>query len=102
VPDIVITIHVPEGVTVAVGGQRPSAYVPTAAGSNTCPEHYLPWKHVPAGVSQRTGKSYRAFWACPEIGCNHRPAIGWKPPVSAAPVETPPSDDFDWTDIEPA
>jgi hypothetical protein len=99
-PEITITIHVPEGVTVAVGGQRtaPSAgaYVPTATGGDRCPEHGLPWKHVPPGVSRKTGKSYRAFWACPEIGCEHRPAIGWKPPVAAVPADVSPGDDFDW------
>jgi hypothetical protein len=102
VPTITITIEVPEGVTVAVGGQRnlaaAIAAAPPLVAVNACPEHNLPWKHVPAGVSKKTGKPYSAFWACAEMGCNRRPPMGWKPPVAAA-VETP-GDDFDWTDLE--
>jgi hypothetical protein len=94
VPTITITIEVPEGVAVAVGGQRaaPSAGPFPKPGSDVCPEHNEPWKHVPAGVSKKTGKSYNAFWACPEMGCNARPAIGWKPPVQDI---APGGDDFD-------
>lgn len=104
VPTITITITVPEGVTVAVGGHAAPSAVPfpplpsnSSVLGNVCPEHNQPWKHVPGGVSKKTGKPYNAFWACPEMGCNHRPALGWKPPV--APVV---SDDFDWIGDEPA
>ena len=39
-----------------------------------CPVHRVPWKVVPAGVSKKTGKPYEAFRACPERGCDQRPA----------------------------
>lgn len=39
-----------------------------------CPVHRVPWKVVPAGVSKKTGKPYAAFTACPERGCDQRPA----------------------------
>ncbi len=101
--EIIIRITVPDGVTVAVSQPavqaantvRPAEMLLAV---NACPEHNLPWKHVPAGVSKKTGKPYSAFWACAEMGCNRRPPIGWKPPVAAA-VDAP-GDDFDWTDLE--
>lgn len=37
-----------------------------------CPVHGA-MKVVPAGVSQRTGKPYQAFVACPERGCSEKP-----------------------------
>ena len=39
-----------------------------------CPVHRVPWKTVPAGVSKKSGKPYAAFMACPERGCDQRPA----------------------------
>ena len=39
-----------------------------------CPVHHVAWRTVPAGVSKRTGKAYDAFQACPERGCDQRPA----------------------------
>ena len=39
-----------------------------------CPVHRVPWKLVPAGVSKKTGKPYAEFRACPERGCDQRPA----------------------------
>ncbi len=39
-----------------------------------CPIHHEPWKLVPAGVSKKTGKPYESFQACPERGCDQRPA----------------------------
>lgn len=33
-------------------------------------------KVVPAGVSQRTGKAYNAFLACPIQGCDQKPPRG--------------------------
>lgn len=38
-----------------------------------CPDHNVPWKTVPAGVSRSTGKAYGAFLACPVQGCKRRP-----------------------------
>ena len=38
-----------------------------------CPIHNSEFKVVPAGVSKRTGKSYDAFYACPEKFCNQKP-----------------------------
>lgn len=42
-----------------------------------CPDHDVPWKVVPAGVSKKTGKAYNAFHACPERGCNQKPTPAW-------------------------
>lgn len=42
-------------------------------GRGDCPVHHVAFRHVPAGVSKRTGKSYNAFWSCPEMGCKERP-----------------------------
>jgi hypothetical protein len=39
--------------------------------------HGQPWKIVPAGISERTGKPYKAFAACPERGCKERPTQAW-------------------------
>lgn len=38
-----------------------------------CPVHHKV-KTVPAGVSKKTGNSYDAFLACPEPGCDQKPA----------------------------
>lgn len=35
----------------------------------TCPVHNIVMKLHPAGVSKKTGKPYKAFWACPVEGC---------------------------------
>ena len=55
---------------------QPTAFrAPTlAAQISGCPVHLKPWKLVPAGVSKRTGQGYNAFLACPERGCDQRPA----------------------------
>jgi hypothetical protein len=44
-----------------------------AAMSRGCPVHGVPWRHVPPGVSKRTGKPYDGFAACPEPSCSRRP-----------------------------
>lgn len=41
---------------------------------SVCPVHRVPWKLVPAGISKKSGKPYGAFSACPERGCDQRPA----------------------------
>jgi hypothetical protein len=45
---------------------------PVSAGN--CSVHRIPWKIVPAGISKKTNKPYDAFLACPERGCDQRPA----------------------------
>lgn len=97
---IKITLEIPDGVEVRFGGgppddagveqlpppwwapdDEPTALVRTIpAGRNgsaagSCPVHRVAWKQVPAGVSKRTGRSYAAFAACPEPGCDERPPI---------------------------
>lgn len=42
-------------------------------GRGDCPVHHVAFRHVPAGVSKKTGKPYNAFWSCPEMGCRERP-----------------------------
>ena len=81
---ITITIQVPDGVAVNVGGapantgnDRP--FVPRDAPPQPpggCPVHDLAWSLVPAGVSNKTGKPYNAFYACPDRGCDERPPRG--------------------------
>jgi len=94
---ITITLSIPEGVEVRIGGGPPddeplpppgwvtpdepeSAFRTIATARNgsaagVCPVHRIPWRTVPAGVSKRTGREYAAFIACPEAGCDQRPPI---------------------------
>lgn len=34
-----------------------------------CPEHNVELKLIPAGISNKTNRPYKAFFACPERGC---------------------------------
>lgn len=93
---ITITLAIPEGVEVRVGGGLPddaeplpppawiapgeaaTAVMVPAGGRNgngaaLCPFHRVPWRSVPAGISRKTGRSYASFVACPEPGCDQRP-----------------------------
>ncbi|MDR3638514.1 MAG: hypothetical protein P4L84_32215 [Isosphaeraceae bacterium] len=97
---ITIRLEVPEDVEVRIGGgplddsddeplppaswAAPAEPEPTfrtiAAGRNgsaagVCPVHRVPWRQVPAGTSKRTGRSYAAFLACSEPGCDERPPV---------------------------
>jgi hypothetical protein len=96
---VTVTITIPEGVEVRIGGGPPDdgddeplppatwaatdeaepAFRTIAAARNGsatgCPVHRVPWRTVPAGVSKRTGRPYAAFVACPEPGCDERPSI---------------------------
>lgn len=45
---------------------------PKPSGGWVCPVHHTV-KTVPAGVSQKTGKPYESFQACPERDCNEKP-----------------------------
>ena len=97
---ITIRLEIPEGVDVRIGGGPPDdadseplppptwiasdepepAFRTIAAGRNgspagVCPVHRVAWKQVPAGISKRTGRSYAAFIACPEPGCDERPPM---------------------------
>ena len=46
-----------------------------------------PFRQVPAGVSQRTGKPYPAFVACSKMGCPGKP--GAKPAPTYVPKQEP-------------
>lgn len=87
---ITISIAVPDGASVNVSSPTappsgaepledapwpasPEAPPSGGAAAGVCPVHHVPWRTVPAGVSQKTGKPYAAFQACPERGCNERP-----------------------------
>jgi hypothetical protein len=96
---ISITLAIPDGVDVHVEGgphdrepretlPPPKSFSPEeperafgmiAADRNRssagCPVHSLPWRTVPAGTSKRTGRPYQSFLACPEPGCDERPAL---------------------------
>jgi hypothetical protein len=95
---VTITIHVdlPEGMTPDVEYGAPSLVEPeyvhaplpeipqydpdeivrpsAVASQGGCPVHHVAWKTVPAGISKKTGKPYSAFQACPERGCDQKPA----------------------------
>lgn len=60
-------------VTPALASLPPVRTEPILAPASVCPIHKAPWKIVPAGMSKRTGRSYDAFAACPEKGCDQRP-----------------------------
>lgn len=74
---ITITITVPDGVEVSVGGAAPARpFVERPAPPKPvgyCPDHDVEWRLVPGGISKKTGKPYNPFWACPERGCNNKP-----------------------------
>ena len=96
---ITITLSIPDGVEVRIGGGPPDdvdgeplplpdwaapdepeptfrTIAPARNGPAAgCPVHRVPWRTVPAGVSKRTGRSYAAFAACPEPGCDERPQM---------------------------
>jgi len=41
-----------------------------------CPEHDKPMKLIPAGTSKKTGKPYKAFYACTSYNCRETaPAV---------------------------
>jgi hypothetical protein len=75
--EVVITIRVqaPDGARVVVGSEPPPSTLHELEGAETgweCPIHHAV-KTVPAGVSQKTGKPYSSFQACPERGCDEKP-----------------------------
>ncbi len=40
----------------------------------TCPSCQTPMKLIPEGISRSTGKSYPAFWSCPNnLHCGSKP-----------------------------
>lgn len=52
----------------------------------TCEICHAPIKHIPAGVSRRTGKPYSEFWACTNPDCKYT----WKPEKPAQPQKADP------------
>jgi len=93
---ITITLSIPEGIDVRIGGGPPDdepllppgwaapdepepAFRTIAAGRNGsdagCPVHRVPWRSVPAGISKKTGRAYQAFLACEVPGCDERPPV---------------------------
>jgi hypothetical protein len=51
------------------------------AALGVCPVHRTAWESRPGGVSQRTGKPYKAFWTCNQridgAFCKEKPAPAW-------------------------
>lgn len=69
-PSAVEAARTARGAAQGVGGDYFTEY-------GTCPDHGATWRHVPAGVSTKTGKPYGEFWACPERGCREKPTQDW-------------------------
>jgi hypothetical protein len=68
-------IEEPEGFGEAFGGGAASA------ADDFCPDHDLAWVLKPGGTSQRTGKDYDPFWACPSDErpfCKNKPTRSWQ------------------------
>lgn len=75
------------GVPVAVATQREDyTFPPPPPTQWLCPVHRRS-KVQPAGVSKKSGKPYRAFWACTEPGCDETAAYRGEPLTSPAPAE---------------
>lgn len=77
---ITITITMPDGADIKVGrGEargEAKPFVERDPGpypGGHCPEHGEEWVLQKAGVSQKTGNRYNAFWKCPTKWCNERP-----------------------------
>jgi len=85
---ITITIQVPDGVDVKIGGgsqPQQSGGKPFVAQPDPpypgglCPEHGVEWKKINAGYSKTkvnedgTPKRFNAFWVCPEQDCDEKP-----------------------------
>lgn len=89
---ITVTIDIPAGATVTVGGADAfedapwpgssvapvSAPVAQRSGPGDCPVHHVPFTWKEGGVS-KNGKPYDGFWKCGEKNaddsfCNQRPA----------------------------
>lgn len=51
----------------------PTGPISDAPPAWSCPDHG-PGRLIPAGISQRTGKPYKAFWTCVERDCPNKPA----------------------------
>lgn len=70
-------VPLPEGV-IPLPGDPPAFRAPQSNQAYTqasvCPVHHVPWKIVPAGISRKSGQAYASFAACPERGCDQRPA----------------------------
>ena len=95
---IVLTITVPDGVTVDVRQSQGAAtrQAPTPEGG--CPIHGVAWKIIPAGFSKTkfddngNPKHYDAFATCPERNCNEKPGQPQQQPVASN--EDDPFSDF--------
>ncbi len=53
-------------------GVGPGQFPPAGVSVGTCSQGH-PWKTVPGGVSQRTGKAYSAFTVCDDRDHGERP-----------------------------
>lgn len=88
---IVLTITVPDGVTVDVRQSQGAAtrQAPTPEGG--CPIHGVAWKIIPAGFSKTkfddngNPKHYDAFATCSERGCNEKPQQNQQASANNAP-----------------
>ena len=69
--------------------------------ANLCPIHNLEFRLVPAGVSQRTGKSYPAFYVCDVRGCKEKPVeLKTDEPIDQAIAQGPQAQDIPSAAIE--
>lgn len=73
---ITISITVPDGVDVQVGGAPTSPFTPRPdppVPDEPCPVHGTDWRLVKGGTSKKTGKPFNSFWVCTTQGCDERP-----------------------------
>lgn len=62
----------PAAPAVAKAQVWPTGPISDAPPAWSCPEHG-PGRLIAAGISQRTGKAYKAFWTCAERDCPNKP-----------------------------
>lgn len=65
--------HRPVEIAAPLPAPQPIAQPQVQPIATICPIHRLPWKHVPPGISKKTGLPYEGFDACPTRGCDQRP-----------------------------
>lgn len=58
-----------------------------------CPYCETVVRHIPAGVSKKSGKAYNEFWGCKNMDCDYT----WSPPKEAGNEDIPVIEEKDTT-----